>query len=249
MLPPNPDFGTGLFRRRVRLRVAAHAAHVDLEDGVHAFRVSLRHDGARITAIEPTYVRHPFTTCPESASHLLAYVGRPLASIPDLRRALEKRHSCTHVTDMTALALAHVGEEGLTRLYDIVVDDEREGRTRARISSDGRAVHDWTLAHHLLVEPRVLVGRPVMQGFHAWASETFAGSAFEAALMLQRGYFVAQTRRFVITPVKAHPAIGDGMPDGVCYSYSTPVVQRAERIDGNRRDFTHDPDAMLRFDG
>lgn len=249
MLPPNPEYGSGIFRRRVRLRVAARAVHVDLEDSVHAFRVVLRHDGQCITAIEPVYVRHPFTTCPESARFLLAFVGQSLGAVPDLRRALARRHSCTHVTDMTALALAHVDAAGLTRLYDIAVDDERDGRTRARITCDGRTVHEWAVARHLLVEPRELVGRSVMQGFHGWASEVFTDSDLEAALLLQRGYLVAQTRRFIVTPVREHPAIGDGMPDGVCYSYSTPVVQRAERIEGYRRDFTASPDALLRFEG
>ncbi|MBV6417642.1 MAG: hypothetical protein CMLOHMNK_02372 [Steroidobacteraceae bacterium] len=249
MLPPNPDYGRGIFRRQVRIRAGVREVHVDLEDSNHAFRLVLRHDGERVTAIEPQYVRHPFTTCPESSRFLVAtLVGRSLAGMPDIRRALETRYSCTHVTDMTALALGHVDEAGFERLYDIAVDDEREGRTRARIRRDGQPVHEWIIARHAIVEPAALAGRPMMQGFFAWARETFTDPAFEAATMLQRGYFVAQARRSEPTPERDHPAIGDGMPQGVCYSYSSPAVERATRIVGSRRDFTQDTGALLNFE-
>lgn len=248
MLPPNPDYGRGIFRRQVRIRVAAREVHVDLEDSNHAFRLVLRHDGERVTAVEPQYVRHPFTTCPESARFLVAIlVGRALAERPDIRRSLETRHSCTHVTDMTALALGHVDETGLDRLYDIAVDDERDGRTRARIRCDGQPVHEWLIAGHAILEPGEIAGRPMMQGFFTWAREAFTGLALESAMMLQRGYFVAQARRYEPTPERDHPAIGDNMPQGVCYSYSSPAVERATRIEGSRRDFTNDDSALLRF--
>ena len=247
MLGPNPNYGTGIFRRRVRLTVAARQANVDLEDSNHAFRVVLRHDGERITSIEPDFVRYPFTTCPESGRYLGAVVGQPLDGTPDVRLTIETRLRCTHLTDMTALALAHVREAGLARLYDIAVDDEREGRMRGRVGCDGQPVHDWVVAGHAVTAPAAYAGRPMLRGFHAWAREAFAGIALEAAFMLQRGYFVAQARRYNTVPEREHPAIGDGLPDGVCYSYSTPVVQRALRIEGSKRDFTNDADALLSF--
>jgi len=247
MLRPNPNYGDGTFRRRVRLRVAARRVDVDLEDSNHAFRLVLTHDGERITAIEPEFVRHPFTTCPESGPYMAALAGRPLEGAPDVRRALATRVSCTHVTDMAGLALAHVGEHGLERLYDIAVDDERDGRTQARITCDGQVVHGWTVARHAVVAPDAHAGRPLLKGFHAWARDAFSGTRLEAAFALQRGYFVAQARRYDTTPEREHPASGDGLPDGVCYSYSTPAVQRALRIDGSKRDFGNDADALLLF--
>lgn len=247
MLAPNTDYGSGIFRRRVRIRVTARRVNVDLEDTNHAFRLVLRHDGQRIVAIEPEFVRHPFTTCPESGRYLAGLVGRPLDQAPDVRRLLEARTSCTHVTDMTALALAHVRDEELERMYDVAVDDERESRTRARVTCDGQAVHDWTIVRHAVVEPAALADRPMMQGFQAWARETFSGLPLEAALTLQRGYFVAQARRYDPTPESEYPASGDGLPDGVCYSYSTPAVERAQRIEGSRRDFTDEAGTLLRF--
>lgn len=244
----NPNYGSGVFRRHVRLRVTSRQVQVELEDTNHAFRLMLCHDAKSITAIAPEFVRHPFTTCPESGRFLTTLIGLPLEQTPDVRRMIETRHSCTHVTDMTGLALAHLHEHGLERLYIIDVDDEREERTRARISSDGQAVHDWIVVKHAIVEPCALAGRPMMRGFYGWAHAAFHGMRQEAALMLQRGYFVAQARRYDARPARDHPAIRDGMPEGVCYSYSTPAVQRAQRIEGSKRDFTDDPGALLRFD-
>lgn len=247
MLPPNLNYGGSIFRRRVRLIVAPVETRVDLEDSIHAFRLALRHDGERITAIEAEFIRHPFTTCPGSRSHLAGLVGRRLDGLPEVRAAIETRLSCTHLMDMMALALAHWGEDGLVRLYDIAVDDERDGRMRARIDCDGRTVHDWTAARHAIIEPEALAGRPLMRGFHAWSREAFQGMPLEASMALQRGYFVAQARRYDPSPVQDHPAIGDGVPDGVCHSYSAPAVRQALRIEGSRRDFTNDPESLLTF--
>ncbi len=248
MLVPNPDYGCGIFRRRVRLAVDTHRVAVDLEDSNHAFRLALGHDGERITTVEPQSVRHPFTTCPEAGGYLRSLVGLPLDPRPEVRRLVETRFGCTHLTDMAGLALAHLRDTGLVRLYDIAVDDERDdGRTRARITCDDEEVFDWTIARHAIVAPEAHSGRPMMQGFHAWAREAFAGLPLEAAIALQRGYFVAQARRYLSTPERDFPAIGDGMPDGVCYSYSAPAVQRALRVAGSKRDFTTDTSALLRF--
>lgn len=246
MLGPNPDYGSGVFRRRLRLVVSTRRIDVDLEDSNHAFRLTLRHDGERIMVVEPDYVRHPFTTCPESRRFLSRLAGRPLAGT-DARRVIETREACTHLMDMTSMALAHWHEDGLRRLYDLAVEDERDDRTLARISCDGAPVHEWVVVRHAIVEPHDLAARPVMKGFHGWASVTFAGMAFEAAMALQRGYFVAQARRFTTDPERDHPAIGDGMPDGVCYSYSRPAVQRALRIAGSKREFGSNPEGLLTF--
>jgi len=246
-MKPNPNYGHGTFRRRLQLSIDPRHASIDLEDGNHAFRMVLRHDGERITAIESNILRHPFTTCTEAGRSLQGLVGQPLETTRDVRRLLEPRVNCTHLTDMAGLAVAHVREDALRRLYDIAVDDERDGRTRARIVCDGQTVHDWVIVRHAVVEPDAHAGRPLLQGFYAWARVAFTGLALEAAVMLQRGYFVAQSRRVIVSPASEYPAITDGLPDGLCYSYSTPAVQRAQRIDGSIRDFTNDADALLRF--
>ena len=151
--------------------------------------------------------------------------------------------------DMAALALSHARGNGSALEYDMAVEDEVDGRaSRVEISRDGRSVHAWQVQAHHIVAPAALAGLPMMRGFHAWASRQFEGAELEAAIALQRAYFVAQSRRFSFDPPEANPGIGDGMPQGSCYSYNHGAVERALRSTNTVRDFTHTPEKLLRFE-
>ncbi|AYH43730.1 DUF2889 domain-containing protein [Azoarcus sp. DN11] len=259
MVRPNPLYGTGTFRRRIRVRAAPREVAVEMEDCNHGFRLRLWHDGERVTSVEVDPLRIPFNTCAEAIRPLQRALGHRLdEDEATLRSRLVPGDNCTHMHDMAVLAVAHAaahGGEGVsTRLYDMAVDDEREGVVRARIACDGVPVHDWEIAGqppdippHTLTAPPELAGRPVMRGFHAWASQAFEGMPREAAVALQRAYFVARARRHSFEPVAEHPGISDGMPQGACYSYNSGAVERAFRSEGTVRDFTHTPDLLLKF--
>lgn len=255
MARPNPHYGTGTFRRRLRVSAAPGEVAVELEDCNHGFRLRLWHDGERVTTVEVEPMRIPFNTCAEAVRPLQRAVGHRLdEDEATLRSRLVPGDNCTHMHDMAILAVAHAaahrGEERTTRLYDMAVDDERGGITRARIACDGAPVHEWHIATpraHTITAPEELAGKPVMRGFHAWASQAFDGMPREAAVALQRAYFVAQARRHSFEPVAAHPGISDGMPQGACYSYNTGAVERALRSEGTVRDFTHTPEHLLKF--
>lgn len=88
----------------------------------------------------------------------------------------------------------------------------------------------------------------MMRGFYLWAVQAFGGGkALEAAQALQRGFFVAQARRYSYVPVERYPAITDGMPTGSCYSYNIGAVERAFRICGSVRDYSEGSERLLRF--
>ncbi|MCK0508121.1 DUF2889 domain-containing protein [Aromatoleum anaerobium] len=261
MARPNPLYGTGIFRRRIRLQAAQGQVSVDLEDGNHGFRLRLWHDGERVTTVEVDPLRIPFNTCAEAQRPLQRVIGHRLdEDDATLRSRLVPGDNCTHLYDMAVLAVAHaaahlskrrgdgITDDGCTTcLYDMEVDDERDGVTRARIACNGQPVHDWAIAQHTLHEPAEHAGRPVMRGFHAWASKSFSGMPREAAFALQRAYFVAQARRHSFEPAAEHPGASDGMPQGACYSYNTGVVERAFRSNGTVRDFTDSPELLLKF--
>lgn len=246
---PNPDYGRGIFRRRIRVRAEGALVAVDLEDNNHGFRLRLRHDGQAVSAVEVDSVRHPFGTCPEAVRPLQRIVGHRLADgVQALRERLVPGEHCTHMFDMAMLAVAHAGGADECFEYDIAVHDETDAPARAEIRRDGELVHAWTVRARELVEPGALAGRPMMRGFHAWASQAFAGDALEAAGALQRGFFVAQARRYTFEPPAQNPASADGMAPGACYSYGAGVVERAFRSGGTVRDYTHAPERLLRFD-
>ncbi len=259
MAKPNPLYGTGIFRRRIHLRADGNTVAVELEDGNHGFRIVLRHDGEQVSGIDVDAVRHPFNTCPEAVGPLQRIVGQRLdISAQALRDRLVPGDNCTHMFDMAALAIAHAGCSGTELEYDMAVEDEvstdeaagdeRERASSVSIACNGRSVHAWQVRAHHIVAPSTLAGMPMMRGFHAWASRQFAGAELEAATALQRAYFVAQSRRFNFDPPAANPGIGDGMPQGSCYSYNHGAVERAVRSTNTVRDFTKAPEKLLRFE-
>ena len=254
MAKPNPLYGTGIFRRRIHLRADNNAVAVELEDGNHGFRIVLRHDGEQVSGIDMDALRHPFNTCPEALGPLQRIVGHRLDSAAQtLRDRLVPGDNCTHLFDMAALAVSHAGCSGTELDYDMAVEDEVTGDETARaarveISCNGRSVHAWQVRAHHIVAPPALAGLPMMRGFHAWASRHFNASELEAAIALQRAYFVAQSRRHSFDPPAANPAIGDGMPQGSCYSYNHGAVERAVRSTNTVRDFTNTPEKLLRFE-
>lgn len=248
MRKPNPSYGSGAYRRRLRWHAEPRQVQVDLEDSNHAFRLQLRHDGERVLAVDGVTHRHPFVTCAEAVKPLQRLVGERLdADAGELRQRFPAGDNCTHLHDMGLLALAHAREAGAGRLYDIIVDDEREGVTRARIACDGQPVHNWEIRQQSVSAPESLQGRPMFRGFFAWASDRFQGMALEAAVALQRGYFVAQSRRTANSPAVENPATADRMPQGSCYSYNTGVVERALRVEGSIWDLTDKPDILLQY--
>lgn len=249
MSRPNPDYGTGIFRRRIHLRAGEACVGVELEDGNHGFRLELRHDGEQVTAIAVDALRHPFDTCPEAVSVLQRIVGHRLASpLQELRNRLVPGDNCTHMLDMAALAVCHAARKGAVLEYDMAVEDAGDRPSLVEITGNGRVIHTWRVSEHRIVAPQPLAGKPMMRGFHAWASQAFDGAELEAAIALQRAYFVAQSRRFSFDPPEANPALADGMPQCSCYSYNTGVVERAVRHTVTMRDFTRSPEKLLRFE-
>lgn len=73
-LPPitNPQYGRGVFRRRIRLIATAGRVRAAFEDVAHAMRLVLEHDGERITGITPEFRRVPLNVCPGAAGPLRA---------------------------------------------------------------------------------------------------------------------------------------------------------------------------------
>lgn len=249
MARPNPGYGNGIFRRRIRLRADGALVAVELEDGNHGFRLRLGHDGRAVTAIEADAIRHPFGTCAEAVQPLAHIVGHRLADgVKVLRDRLVPGDQCTHLFDMAMLAAAHAGRGNRQFVYDMAIHDETEAPALAEIRRDGEPVHAWTVRAREIASPKELAGRPLMRGFHAWASQAFTGDTLEAASALQRAYFVAQSRRYTFDPPHDNPGTADGMPQGSCYSYNAGMVERAFRSGGTVRDFTHAADQLLRFE-
>ena len=100
--------GTSLFRRRIRLvNVDSSYTVGELEDDCHHFRVELRHDRSTIVSAAGQYLRGPWTTCREAGEPLRAIEGRPMRPHASaIGGYADARDNCTHLFDLTGLAMA-----------------------------------------------------------------------------------------------------------------------------------------------
>lgn len=244
----NPDYGKGIYRRRVRLENHPQQVVAELEDLSHGFRLSLSHDGHCVTDISAQPIRYPFDTCPGAVAQLKPLLGCALdTDSGGFRRILDPGQNCTHLYDLTLLALAHAGRDSKSRVYDITVPDERDDGAMIELRCDSILLHQWRVRQHRIVEPSELAGKSMQQGFYAWASGLFSADQLEAAVVLQRGYFVAQLRRTDFMHAGGRPATEDNMPNGACYTYNSGVVEKAIHTDGMARDHTASAEQLLQF--
>jgi len=244
----NPDYGKGVFRRRILLRQVDDGVHGLLEDCSHGFEVLVRHDGRQVTAVTGTAHRHPLTTCPGAIEPLQGLVGVRLDTAPsEITRQVDPRANCTHWYDLALLCIGHAGRAAPTRQYDVAIPDLVDGRNPARVFRDGQLVHDWEANGSSVVAPEELAGNSLFHGFAAWANVRFSGDEQEAAFVLHKGYFVSLARLYDHTATEGLPAGGFNMPLGVCHSYSAEHIKHARMTQNRTRDFTDCEEKLLTF--
>jgi hypothetical protein len=233
------------YRRRIRLTSAPGRVEGGLEDDFHHFRVTLEHDGERVTSVVGGAVRYPWTTCADAAGQLDGLVGAPLAErATDIAGVLPARENCTHLYDLAGLALRHARAGRATRQYDIEVPDRVEGVTAARLWVDGLLALRWKVRDQMIEDPPPFAGRPLRGAFLRWANETFDADDAEAAIVLRRALAIAMGRNFGLDNLATAADVGDFMA-GSCYTFQTERMPVSFRMPGANRDFTDRPDALL----
>jgi len=247
--PPNPDYGSGCFRRRIRLTGTAGQVVAELEDNCHGFRATLSHDGHHITAVNAETLRIPFNTCAGAIAPIQALVGVAVGSDPKtVNAAINPFSNCTHLFDLSVLAIAHAARGDTTRIYDVVVDDERDGQPANAIAYlDGKEVLRFKTREWELLDPPELLGKPLFRGFAAWANDYFQGDEREAAFVLQKGYFVSSARRIDARKIEGSRGTDHPHIPGACHTYSEGIIEQAVRLVDTVRDFTDCPEQLLRF--
>ncbi len=215
------------FRRRVVVDARAGAVAAMLEDDMHCLAVILRHEAGRVTAVEPTFARAPWTTCPGAAGQLTAtFTGLALAEVTARR---EKKQNCTHFHDLAVLAAAHAGEPG-GFTYDIIATDPVGGLRRIELRRDGILVHAWREQDRVLTAPPEIAGQTLFS-LRDWIG-ALEGMEQESARLLQWSAIVATGR----TLPMALQSDASAMPAN-CYTFQPERAVNA-RLLGLRRDFS-----------
>jgi hypothetical protein len=248
--PPNPHYGTGIFRRRIRLEKKDGYVYGQLEDTNHGFSVTVYHDGCFVTQIDGEAKRVPYTSCPGALEPIKGFVGVDIhSSLRDLNFHMPPSANCTHLLDLTVMTIRHAASTNPVRQWDITVSDQTGDRDSiCTVFRDGEVIFCWKARDLQLTEPKELAGNPFYLGFGKWASKQFEEEELEAAFILQKGYFVSLARHFDIEQMAGEPALAskEGM-GGACYTYSSPAIEHGVRTSGSLRDFSDCEEKLLRF--
>ena len=248
--PRNPHYGSGAYRRRIRLEQGTGCVHGALEDTNHGFTVTVQHDGEHVTAIHATAMRVPYTSCPGAVEPIKGYVGTAIrASLRDLNFHMPPSSNCTHLLDLTVMAIRHAASEQPVRQWDVTVTDQTAGcDSVCTVQRDGVEIFRWTARDLQLTTPAEFAGKPFYLGFGKWASKHFPPDLLEAAFILQKGYFVSLARHFDMEQMAGEPALAsqEGM-GGACYTYSAPAIEHGVRTAGTQRDFSDCEEKLLQF--
>lgn len=248
--PRNPDYGTGVYRRRIRLEQRDGAVYGALEDTNHGFTVTVSHDGEHVTTIDAKAMRVPYTSCPGAVEPIKGYVGTSIhASLRDLNFHMPPSANCTHLLDLTVMTIRHAASASPVRQWDVTVTDQTDERDAiCTVLRDGATVFQWHARDLQLTQPAEFAGKPFYLGFGKWASKHFEPDALEAAFILQKGYFVSLARWYDIEQMAGEPALAsqEGM-GGACYTYSPPAIEHGVRTSGSVRDFSDCEEKLLRF--
>jgi len=242
---PNPSYGSGIFRRRIRLWKEGLVLRGALEDCNHGFTVAITHDGKKITAVAGGPERIPFNTCGGALQPLQRLIGCDLdSSALALLTHAGPRANCTHWLDLAVLTIVHGSRAEPVRQYDVeVMDENPDGDPQCvRVLRNGVLIHEW------LSKDGVIVNAGPMQGFSSRAAAVFTDAdELEAALVLQKGNFVGQARRFDLMKLVGEGASADDTMRGACFTYSAERSDGAFRLPGTLRDFTSTPEQLLQF--
>ncbi|MEO8695386.1 MAG: hypothetical protein ABI658_17810 [Acidimicrobiales bacterium] len=247
--------GTSMFRRRIRLRnIDASYTVGELEDDCHHFRVELRHDGESILSAAGEYLRGPWTTCQTAGQPLRAIEGHPLRpQASALGSYAEPRDNCTHLFDLTGLAMAHACRAQSERQYDMLVTDMQEPPALAQeaiIWCDGAEVVRWQLEQREVVAPEAWAGVPLRNKFIRWAEERLDPDTAEAAVALRRVIDISMSRVGDLDRFDRADGVTDGPGTtmmGRCMTYSPQNVAIALRVKGSARSW-HDHGHLMLAD-
>ena len=248
LYPTNPDYGNGIYRRRIVLTRQGNRVEAKLEDANHGFSLTLDHDGQYIIKVDGQALRYPLSTCPQAMTRLQDFIGLPITMAEqDLRRRISARQNCTHWYDLLVLSIRHSQREQAQREIEIAVTDPEDGVSACKVWIDVELVIDWQCRNWIIEQPARYRGISLSSGFSAWAFEQLSGDVLEAALALQKGYMVAQSRQHDLNITGGMPINDIQSPSGVCYSYTTGVFEKAIIQKGYSKNFTHQRDKLTLF--
>ncbi|AMU92663.1 hypothetical protein [Sphingopyxis macrogoltabida] len=239
--------GSGL-NRVIRLRAGAGEVRAAIEDDFHHFRVSVQHDGDRVTGVEADALRQPFSLCGAAGNRLEALVGEHLVHDTTLFfRHRDALLQCTHQFDLATLAIAMAARGTGVRKYHAFVEDQGEvgAARRAILRRDDLEILSWRFLDGVIEAPGRYSGRALGRGFTAWVGTSLGAELAEAALVLRRAVFISNGRG----RTEELDRVPHAAPRGGCWVQQPERASLALRQKGTSLDFSQRPDLLTADDG
>ena len=177
--------------------------------------------------------------------------GAPLrSSLLEITRHTPAKQQCTHLHDLTCLAVAHASRAtagNLRRRYDVSVPDRVERRTRCTLALDGEERLFWALEGLRIAassRPRfegLKIGTPA---FREAMRAADSPDETEAAWVLQRAIFIGLGRQHDFDAMPT-PRSFAGEVGGSCHAFAPERIDAGRRLLGNVHDFTREPNEIL----
>lgn len=232
-----------VFYRRVLFDVSAAECQVAMEDEHHYFVLNLGHDGQRITSIDSTARRTPWTSCPQAASQLQAFIGQPLrqriaVNLPEI----DSKQQCTHQYDLLMVALAQARQPGRREYLAKVIGAMHEYR-HAELWLDDEKLLDWHL-RGTVIHSQDEFDQQDLRSIMPWAEQTLDDRKLEALYVQRRAVMVAASKGVDLDRI---PNAGVAMRAraGACFVFQPGRAEGAIRVLGNTREDVQGPEDLL----
>lgn len=222
-----------VFFRRIIFDVSATECHVAMEDEHHYFVLTVGHDGERITSVDSSSRRTPWTVCPQAAAKLQEFVGQPLrpriaVNLPEI----DSKQQCTHQYDLLMLALTQARQPGRREYVSKVVGAMYEYRHAQLWLNDEKRL-DWRL-RGTTIHSSDDFDQQDLRNIMPWADETRSDQQLEALFVQRRAVMVAASKGFNLDLVK-NAGQAMAVRAGACFVFQPERADQAERIIGNTR--------------
>jgi hypothetical protein len=226
-----------VYRRRIDVVPNATSITAEMEDHHHHFQVTLTLDNGRITSTATTAVRSPWTTCGDGAAAIRSLVGLSLDEAQDPRSwGADRSAQCTHVGDLTVVALRHGRDSGPLH-YEVRIWPAARRRRTATLTRNDTMAMTWALDAQTVTGPPPFDSLPLDRtAFLPWVRANLDDDGVEAAMILRRASSIAIGNAYDLdgcaVAADVHAA------DDTCHTYRADVAFTARRNLGSSRALT-----------
>ncbi len=237
--PPNPAYGSGIFRRRISFSSWGNGIQVSVLDDFHEMSVALFVEDGVIADVIARMDRFPKTSCPGATAALATLRGMPADGTPPSLTRDERGGQCTHLVDLARLGLSWMARGDRAQTVEVSLTDRDAARhQRLEVVVDGALALEWVLHDEVIAEPPEHCRQSLFGGFTRWVQDEFAPAEADLWRIAQMAVFVARGRAYIVDGPQPRRVSEEPARQGACYSFSGAAFETAYDNTGYVRDIS-----------